>query len=92
MRNKEAAPNRGLIRQNKKITDHVYRVRDCVILDRTKQKRKLNAPYTGPYRILKVYNNGTVKNNCGVYEENIHISCLKPYQKEKEKEKEKEKR
>ena len=85
MRNKEAVANKGLIRENKKRIDHVYRVGDYVMikLDRTKQKRKLNAPYTGPYRLLKAYNNGTVRINCGLYEEDIHIRRLKPYEKEK---------
>ena len=54
-------------------------------LDRTEQKRKLNAPYTGPYRLLKNYNNGTVKIKRGVYEENIHIRRLKPYKKKQTK-------
>ena len=51
-------------------------------LDRTDLKRKLNDPYTGPYRLLNIYTNGTVKIKRGVYEENIHIRRLKPYQKE----------
>ena len=51
-------------------------------LDRMEQKWKLNALYTEPYRLLNIYNNGTVKNKRGVYEENIHIRRLKPYQKE----------
>ena len=55
-------------------------------LDRTEQKRKLNAPYTGPYRLLKIYNNGTVKIKRGVYEEKIHIRRINPYQKEIDKE------
>ena len=45
-------------------------------LDRTEQKRKLNAPYTGPYRLIKNYNNGTVKIKREVYEENIHYVGL----------------
>ena len=60
-------------------------------LDKTEQKRKLNAPYTGPYRLLKVYNNGTVKINCGLYEKNFHIHRLKPNEKEKGKRKRKRK-
>ena len=38
-------------------------------LDQTEQKQKLNASYIGPYRLLKIYNNGTVKIKCGIYEE-----------------------
>ena len=57
-------------------------------LDRTEQKRKLNAPYTGPYRLIKNYNNGTVKIKRGVYEENIHyvgLSRIKKKQTKKQK-------
>ena len=68
MRNKEVVANKGLIRENKKRINDVYHVGDYVRikLDRTEQKRKLNAPYTGPYRPVKVYNNDTVKINRGV--------------------------
>ena len=54
MRNKEAVANREIIGENKKIIDHDYCVGYYVMiqLDRTEQKRKLNAPYTGPYRLL----------------------------------------
>ena len=88
IRNKEAVANRGLIRENKKRIDHDYRIADYVMiqLDQTEQKRKLNPPYTGPYRLLKIYNNGTLKIKRGVYEENIYIRRLKPYQKEIDKE------
>ena len=36
------------------------------------------------FRLLKIYNNGTVKIKRGVYEENIHIRRLKPYMQENE--------
>ena len=83
MRNKEAVANRGLVKENKKGIDHDYCVGDYVMikLDRTEQKRKLNAPYSEPYRLLNIYNNGKVKIKRGVYEDNIHIRRLKPYQK-----------
>jgi len=68
MRNKDTVANRGLVRENKNRIDYDYRVGDYVMikLDRTEQKRKLNAPYTGPFRLLKIYNNGTVKIKRGV--------------------------
>ena len=68
--NKEAIVKKGLIRENKKRIDHTYQVGNYILikLDRTKQKQNLNAPYTDPYQLLKVYNNDTVKNNRGVYE------------------------
>ena len=92
-RNNEAVANRGLIRENKNRIDHDYRVGDYVMikLDRMEQKRKLNAPYTGSYRLLKIYNKGTVKIKREVYEENINIRRLKPYQQELDKEKENDK-
>ena len=39
------------MRKNKNRIDHDYRVGDYVMikLDRTEQKRKLNAPYTRPF-------------------------------------------
>jgi len=75
------------MRKNKNRIDHDYRVGDYVMikLDRTEQKRKLNAPYTGQFQLLKIHNNGTVKIKRGVYEENIHIRRLKLYRKEHKK-------
>ena len=68
--NKEVIVNKGLIRENKKRIDHIYQVGNYIMikLDRTEQKQKLNAPYTEPCQLLKVYNNETVKINRGVYE------------------------
>ena len=86
MRNKEAVAAKGLIKENKIRIDHIFHVVDYIMikLDRTEQKQKLNAPYTRPYLLLKVYDNSTVKINRGVYEENTHMRRLKSYQKEKE--------
>ena len=84
MRNKEAVATKRLIRENNKRIDHIYHIDDYVMikLDRTEQKEKINAPYTGPYRILKICANGMVKINRGVHKENINICRLKPYEKE----------
>ena len=36
-------------------------------------------PYSGPYRILRVYDNGTVLLDKGVTIERINIRLIKPY-------------
>ena len=50
-----------------------------LIINRSKNAAKLNCPTEGPYEILKVYANGTVKIKRGAYDEIISIRRLQPY-------------
>ena len=61
---------------------HTYNIGDKVVLITKKRgvTAKLSQPDEGPYEILDVHKNGTVKIRRGLYDENINIHRLKPYQ------------
>mmetsp|Transcript_126 Transcript_126/g.296 ORF Transcript_126/g.296 Transcript_126/m.296 type:complete len:102 (-) Transcript_126:186-491(-) len=70
-------------KENKKRVNHTYSVNDLVLIitpssERNKQ-RKLSSPTEGPYRITKVYANGTVRILRGHFEETMSIRRLRPY-------------
>ena len=50
-----------------------------LIILRDEIVRKLQQPTEGPYRVLKVNENGTVRILRGFFEETIHIRRLKPF-------------
>ena len=68
-------------RENVKRKQHVYREGDkCwIVKNKYERKRKLDKVAEGPFVILKVYNNGTLKIDRDGYSEVIHIRQLKPY-------------
>ncbi|KAL7465162.1 hypothetical protein ACHAXS_005488 [Conticribra weissflogii] len=79
----QAAANND--KENKKRVEHTYSVNDLVLIvtpssERNKQ-RKLSSPTEGPYRITKVYANGTVRILRGHFEETTSIRRLRPYHK-----------
>ncbi len=79
----QAAANND--KENKKRVEHTYSVNDLVLIvtpssERNKQ-RKLSSPTEGPYRITKVYANGTVRILRGNFEETMSIRRLRPYHK-----------
>ena len=50
-----------------------------IVLNGTDVMRKLHQPTEGPYRILHVYENGTVKIQQGGYNEILSIRRLRPF-------------
>ena len=50
-----------------------------IILNRVDRGAKLNSPTEGPYEIVKVYNNGTIKIKRNKYFETISITRVKPF-------------
>ena len=60
-------------RENLNRIDHNYNVGDKVLIS------KIQIRTEGPYEIIQVYNNGTVKINKGSYNEIINIRRIKPY-------------
>ena len=67
-------------RENNSRIEHEYKVGDYVlIILRDEVTRKLEQPTEGPYRVLKVNKNGTVRILRGSFEETIHIRRLKPF-------------
>lgn len=55
------------IRENAKRKAYEYKVNDKVLLDRGELQRKLIPKRTGPYQFVRVYDNGTLKINRGIY-------------------------
>ena len=70
--------------ENKKLIEHTYKKGDLVILFKSTYKQakgaKLDSPTEGPYKILKVYSNGTVRIQRKVMVmEIINICRIRPY-------------
>ena len=68
-------------KENKKRIKHNYSVNDLVLILPTpgETRAKLRRPTKGPYKIVKVYKNETVKIQRRSYTETINICQLKPY-------------
>ena len=68
-------------RENRGRVDHWYRPGDkiLIIVKCDEITSKLASPTEGPYQVLKVYRNGTIKVRRGSYDEVIHIRRVKPF-------------
>ena len=67
-------------RENKSRLDHIYNNGDKVLLILSDEvKSKLDEPTEGPYTIVKVFQNGTVRINRGTFNEVLHIRNMKPF-------------
>ena len=64
--------------ENAKRNVHIYKEGDPVLLGRGTEN-KYDAPYKGPFNILKVNDNGTVCLGVGVVNDNYNIRRLTPY-------------
>jgi hypothetical protein len=62
-----------------KISNHIYKDGDYVLVTDYDIKRKMMAPNKGPYLINKVLTNGTVKLQRGPVEETLNIRRLIPF-------------
>jgi len=65
--------------ENSKRIPHEYNVGDRVLLTTPGQLRKLQAPRTGPYRVVHVHNNGTVTIQKGHVQQRVNIRRINPY-------------
>ena len=70
-------------RENASRIDHNYNVGNkvLIILKGEEILSKIQIRTKGPYEVIKVYNNGTVKINKGSYNEIVNIRRIKPYHK-----------
>jgi hypothetical protein len=66
-------------RENTKRLRHQYQVGDQVLKERGILQRKLMQPRDGPYKITKIYANGTVKISRGIVSEKVSIRRISPY-------------
>ena len=66
-------------RENERRIDYDYRVGDKVLLYKDGMLRKTQSPMEGPYEIIEVYTNGTVKIQRGIVQERLNIRRIKPF-------------
>ena len=76
---KQTLINRANRRENEKRIDYDYRVGDQVLLHKDGVLRKMASPMEGPYRIIEVFTNGTVKIQRGIVQERLNIRRIKPF-------------
>ena len=65
--------------ENKRRVDHDYAVNDNVLIYKDGIFRKLDRPFLGPFKIIQIYTNGTVRIQRGIVDERINIRRLTPY-------------
>jgi hypothetical protein len=68
-------------RENSKRLAHIYHVGDKVLYNtESETKAKFGEdPWKGPYKIVKVNDNGTVRLKMGIVTDTINIRLIKPY-------------
>ena len=71
--------NKNIIIENQKHISHDYKVNDIVLIYRDGTFRKLYGPFLGPYKIIEVNTNETVRIQRGIVTERINIRRLTPY-------------
>ena len=65
--------------ENKNCTEYDYVISDKILIYRDGHFRKLEGPFLGPYEIIQIYTNGTVRIQRGATTERISIRRLTPY-------------
>ena len=69
-------------RENKGRSNYQYQIGEKVlVLTRANERggKLIDYQHKGPYKIIKVYGNGTVKIQCDNFNEIIHIRRLRPF-------------
>jgi transposase InsO family protein len=69
-------------RENKSRIDHTYERNSLVLLDKPGILRKMSTPRSGPYKIVQVYTNGTIRIKRGRVSERVSIRRVTPYFKQ----------
>ena len=71
--------------ENAKHLEHDYAIEDKILISCNGHFRKLEGPYLGPYSIVQVYTNGTVRIKRGTVTERINICRITVYTVEQDK-------
>ena len=66
-------------RENKRRIPHDYQVGDMILISRNKKSKHGDREKNGPYPIVQVNNNGTVRYDKGRYSDIINIRQCQPY-------------
>ena len=75
---KQQLINKNNMRENSKRIPHKYQIGDKVLIKKGTEN-KYETPYEGPYSILKIHDNGTVRLQRGAISDTINIRRLTPY-------------
>ena len=76
---KQARINKSNTQENRKRIPHTYKVGDKVLLEKPGKVRKMSAPRDGPYNVVHVSTNGTVRIQNGPVVQRVNIRRLTPY-------------
>jgi hypothetical protein len=68
------------LRENNTRVPHEYRVGDQILITRAPKGKYGTDPYEGPYPIVQVHSNGTVRYQKGAVSDVINIRQVHPYQ------------
>ena len=77
--NKQKIIEKSNKRENLNRLKYKYKVGDRILLRKPGLRRKLSAPKEGPYTILSVATNGTIKIQRGIVQERVNIRRIEPY-------------
>ena len=76
---KQTETKRNNERENKSRIAHEYKVGDQILLTKPGKIRKHRAPHTGPYKIERVYSNGTIHIRRGQISDRVNLRRVIPY-------------
>ena len=76
---KQARINKSNTQENRKRIPHTYKVGDKVLLEKPGKVRKMSAPRDGPYNVVHVSTNGTIRIQNGPVVQRVNIRRLTPY-------------
>ena len=66
-------------KENSKRIEHTYKPEDQVLYQKLSKSKYGQNPWEGPYKVNKVYDNGTVLIQKGIVLERVNIRLIKPY-------------
>jgi hypothetical protein len=78
---KQTLINKNNKRENAGRIEHEYKIGDKILLKRGTEN-KLESPYQGPFEVLKVNDNGTVRLTINSVTDTYNIRRLVPYRSE----------
>ena len=76
---KQQIIHKNNLRENNKRIEHKYSIGDKVLYQNKTLSKFDENPWKGPYEILKINNNGTVRLQMGAIIDTINIRLIKPY-------------
>ena len=76
---KQQLINKSNSRKNQRRLIHEYTVGDKVLLEKPGKVPKMSAPRTGPYEVVHISTNGTVRIQKGAVSQRVNICRLTPY-------------